>query len=158
MAVLGVVYTTVSSASAPTVGVGDTIEVNYTGTFTNGTVFGSNAGQQPLKFTVGAGQVIPGFDNGVIGMKLGEEKTVTVPAGEAYGQVNSSLIVQVPISSFGNKTVQAGMTVGESINGRLIQGIITAVNATKATVNFNPPLAGKTLIFKIQVIGIQKKS
>lgn len=157
LAVLGAIYTTVSSASVPTVGIGDTIEVNYTGTFTNGTVFGSNAGQPPLKFTVGAGQVIPGFDNGVVGMRLGEERTVTVQPNEAYGQINASLIVKVPMSSFGNRTVQIGMTVGENVNGRLIQGTITAANATTATVDFNPPLAGKTLVFRIRVIGIQKK-
>ena len=65
---------------------GDTVDVFYTGTFTNGTVFDSNVGGQPLQFTVGSGQVIPGFDQAVLGMKLKESKTVTIPANDAYGQ------------------------------------------------------------------------
>ncbi|MDE1768579.1 MAG: FKBP-type peptidyl-prolyl cis-trans isomerase, partial [Candidatus Micrarchaeota archaeon] len=78
----------VLSQSSPSVAAGDNISVYYTGQFTNGSTFGSNVGGQPLTFKVGAGQVIPGFDNGVIGMKLNETKTLTIPANQAYGDIN----------------------------------------------------------------------
>lgn len=159
LAILAAGYVLVSKASLPVVAVGDTIQVNYTGSFTNGTVFGSSAGGQPLNFTVGAGQLIPGFDQAVVGMKLHQRKTVTIPVDQAYGPVNPSLIIQVARSQFGNQTVQVGMTVTQTAqNGQQAQGIITAVNATNVTVDFNSPLAGQTLVFNITVVGIQKKS
>lgn len=144
-------------AKAPVVEKGDTVSVYYTGTFTNGTVFDSNVGKQPLVFTVGSGQMIQGFDSGVIGMKLNESRTITIPANEAYGEVNPALIITVPLSSFGNQsnTVQAGMIVTAE-NGE--QGTITSVNSTNATIDFNSPLAGKTLVFNITVVAIQKNS
>ncbi|MDE1858983.1 MAG: peptidylprolyl isomerase [Candidatus Micrarchaeota archaeon] len=147
----------VLSQSSPSVAAGDNISVYYTGQFTNGSTFGSNVGGQPLTFKVGAGQVIPGFDNGVIGMKLNETKTLTIPANQAYGDINPSLFVNVPKTNFGNKTVQDGMTVTEvSQNGTPFQGTVAAVNATTVVVNFNPPLAGHTLVFTIKVVKIQK--
>lgn len=153
IAIIGVIYVAIGSASAETVATGDTVGVYYTGTLTNGTVFDSNVGKEPLTFTVGSGQVIQGFDQAVIGMKINESKTVTLPENEAYGPVNPKLIVVVPLSVFGNETVTKGMTVS---NGQA-QGTVTQVNATNATVDFNPPLAGQTLIFKITIATIQKK-
>jgi peptidylprolyl isomerase len=156
--ILGVVYVAISSSAAPVVAAGDNVSVNYTGTFTNGTVFDSSAGRAPLNFTAGAGEVIPGFDNAVIGMKLHEEKTVTIPANEAYGPVNPELIVTVPRSSFGNQTPEAGMQVTQTTTtGEQLTGTVTKVNSTNVTVDFNPPLAGQTLIFKIQIVAIHKK-
>jgi len=151
-----VVYVAISNASTPTVATGDTVEVYYTGTLTNGTVFDSNVGKQPLQFTVGSGQVIEGFDQGVIGMKLNETKTITIPANQAYGEVNPDLIITVPISEFANQSVTKGMVVTENANGQQVQGTVIAVNATNATIDFNSPLAGQTLIFKITIAGIQK--
>ncbi|MCW6160251.1 MAG: peptidylprolyl isomerase [Candidatus Micrarchaeales archaeon] len=155
IAIIGLVYMTTNSgaASGPVVAVGDNISVYYTGTYTNGTVFDSNAGKTPLNFTVGSGQLIKGFDDAVIGMKLNETKTVTIPANEAYGEVNQSLIVTVPKRDFGNQTVTVGMMISTS---RGAQGRVTAVNATNVTVDFNSPLAGQTLVFKITVVSIKK--
>ena len=102
---LGVIYLAINNTSASAVAAGDTINVSYTGTFTNGTVFDSNVGKSPLEFTVGAGQLIAGFDKGVIGMKVDEEKTITIPINEAYGEINPALMVQVPSNAFGNQTV-----------------------------------------------------
>lgn len=135
---------------------GDNVSVYYTGSFTNGTIFSSNVGGQTLNFTVGSGQVIQGFDQAVVGMRQGQNKTVTVPANEAYGEVNPGLIVGVPLSEFANQSVQVGMTVTENASGREVHGMVTAVNATTATVDFNSPLAGQTLVFKIQVVKIGK--
>jgi FKBP-type peptidyl-prolyl cis-trans isomerase 2 len=153
---LGAAYLAISITTAPIVAAGDVINVSYTGTFTNGTVFGTNVGKQQLQFTVGSGQLIKGFDQGVIGMRLNQNKTLTVPPSEGYGSVNSSLIVQVPANVLGNKTVQVGMILTRTEGTQQEQGLVTAVNATTATVNFNPPLAGKTLVFNIKVLSIRK--
>ncbi|MCL5427616.1 MAG: FKBP-type peptidyl-prolyl cis-trans isomerase [Candidatus Marsarchaeota archaeon] len=139
------------------VAVGDMVSVYYTGSFTNGTVFSSNVGGQPLNFTVGANEVIPGFDSAVIGMGINQSKTVTIPVNEAYGQINPALIISFPISAFGNQTPKAGQIVGENNPaGGSITGIVTYVNATNATVDFNQPLAGHALVFTIRVIRIGK--
>lgn len=144
------------SASASVVSAGDTVEVYYTGTLTNGTEFGSNVGGQPLNFTVGANQVISGFDQAIIGMKLNQTKTVTIPASEAYGEINPNLILQVPLNGFATQNVQVGMIVLQNTSTGQARGIIKSVNATTAVVDFNSPLAGQTLIFKITVVEIRK--
>lgn len=157
IALLAVIYFKISGASAETVAVGDTIQVYYTGSYTNGTVFNSNVGESPFNFTVGANQVIEGFDQGVIGMKLNQTKTITIPPSQAYGEENSSLIVSVPLKDFGNQTLKVGQSITEKTpEGQEFQGVVMALNSTNATINFNPPLAGKTLIFQIRVVGIQK--
>jgi peptidylprolyl isomerase len=150
---LVVIYMSVSSG-AQVVANGDNVSVYYTGAFTNGTVFDSNMGGQPLQFTVGGGGMIEGFNNAVIGMTLNETKNVTIPVNEAYGEVNPALIVHAPASEFGNITVSAGNVV---VTGSGQRGLITAVNATTVTIDFNPALAGKTLMFEIKVVGIKKK-
>ncbi|MGI0100294.1 MAG: FKBP-type peptidyl-prolyl cis-trans isomerase [Candidatus Micrarchaeaceae archaeon] len=143
--------------SAQVVKAGDSIQVYYTGEFTNGTVFNSNVGQQPFNFTVGANEVIPGFDNAVLGMKAGQTKNVTIPASDAYGEVNRSLIATFPISEFGNQSVEVGMIFTKTgPDGQQVEGTVTAVNSTNATLNFNPPLAGQTLLFIIKVVSISK--
>ena len=156
-AIIGIYMAT--NNTSPIVANGDTVDVFYTGTFTNGTVFDSNVGGQPLQFTVGSGQVIPGFDQAVLGMKLKESKTVTIPANDAYGPVNPSLIVEVPLSKFGNQSSQikiGSVVTQQSTSGQPIQGIVTNINGGNATIDFNPPLAGKTLIFNITVENITK--
>lgn len=148
--------TGVSAASAAVVS-GDNVSVYYTGSFTNGTVFNTNVGGQPFNFTVGANEVIPGFDQAVIGMKVGQNKTVTIPANDAYGQADPALIVSVSKQAFGNETITPGTTVTEtSATGQAREGLVTSVNATNVTVDFNPPLAGKTLVFKIEMLNIKK--
>ncbi|MEM3839202.1 MAG: FKBP-type peptidyl-prolyl cis-trans isomerase, partial [Candidatus Micrarchaeaceae archaeon] len=87
---------------------GDNISVYYTGMFTNGTVFSTNLGQAPLHFVVGSNEVIPGFSQAVIGMHVNQTKTAVLQPSEAYGNFNPNLIVRIPISSFGNRTVQNG--------------------------------------------------
>lgn len=136
---------------------GDRVWVYYTGTLTNGTVFDTNVGGTPINFTIGANQVIPGFEQGIIGMTLNQTKTVTIPANEAYGEPNPNLIVALPIKQFGNQTVKVGEVIRETASNRTYEGIITALNDTTATVNFNSPLAGQTLIFNIRLVKIAAK-
>ena len=154
---VGVVYVVTNSSAAPVVATGDNVSVYYTGTYTNGTVFDSNVGKEPFTFTVGANQVITGFDQAVIGMRLNESKNITLSANEAYGEVNPNMIIKVPLSQFANGTVTVGMNVSENQDGQIFEGVVTEVNSTTATVDFNPKLAGKTLLFEIKVVQIQKK-
>ncbi|MEM0202011.1 MAG: peptidylprolyl isomerase [Candidatus Micrarchaeaceae archaeon] len=153
---VAIAYTVTSSINASAASTGDTVSVYYTGKFTNGTVFSTNVGGAPFNFTIGANEVIPGFNNAIIGMKAGENKTVTIPPSEAYGEVNQSLIITVPLSAFSNNSVNStkvGMVVTTQ-SGQ--QGEIIAVNKTAATVDFNPPLAGKALVFQIKLVSIKK--
>ena len=151
--VLAVGYLAYSSAAPSAAAVGDNVSVFYTGSFANGTVFNTNVGSAPFNFTVGANQVIPGFDSAVIGMHVGQNKTVTLPPSEAYGPVNQSLIVQAPLSEFKNANVTVGLHVSTQSG---LSGVVTAITSNTATVDFNPPLAGKTLIFNIKVVAIRK--
>ena len=153
IAIATVIYVVGNNSAQSVVSVGDNVSVYYTGKFTNGTIFSSNFGSQPLNFTVGSGQLITGFDNAVIGMKLNEVKNVTLSPSEAYGGVNQSLIVSLPKAAAGNKTISVGTKVSSG-TGR--QGVVTAINSNSITVDFNSPLAGKTLVFEIKVLSIKK--
>lgn len=154
IAVIAVAYFAISSFASPgTVAVGDNVSVYYKGSFANGTVFSTNVGQSPINFTVGSSAMIQGFDQAVVGMQVGQNKTVTVPPSEGYGAVNQSLIVSVPASDFGNTIVTKGQVV-TTTGGQ--EALVTNVTATNVTVDFNPPLAGKTLVFQIQVVRIKK--
>ena len=141
--------------SVQTVKNGDIVSVYYSGSFTNGTIFNSNVGSAPFNFTEGANQTILGFNNAVLGMSLNQTKTVTIPANEAYGPVDPNLIVSIPTNDFSNTTIKVGSVVTDSANGHQLQGVVVKTNATNAIVNFNPPLAGQTLVFQIKVVGIK---
>ncbi len=147
----------------------DTVSVDYVGTLENGTLFDTSleseakkaglplrSSYEPLAFKVGAGQMIPGFDAAVLGMKVGEEKTVTIPPAQAYGEPNPQDVVQVPLTQLQAGGIQT--RVGVHVATRTgAEGVITAINAPNATVDFNHPLAGQTLTFRIILRGITPK-
>ena len=151
-AIIGAGIFVLSGTGISLAGTGVLIAFIFTGKLTNGTVFDSNVGGQALRFTVGSGQVISGMDSGVVGMSLGVPKTLVIPYNEAYGAVNPSLVANVPISIFSNTSVMVGERVAGNISGRVVQGTVTADDGNYATVNFNPPLAGQTLIFNLTVV------
>jgi FKBP-type peptidyl-prolyl cis-trans isomerase 2 len=140
-----------NSSSAIPVKSGDNVTVFYSLWLSNGTLIQSNFNSTPFSFIAGSSQVIKGFSNAVIGMTEGQTKNVTLPPSEAYGNINDSLIITVPRSNFGNNSISVGEKVSAT-NGAI--GIITALTSTNVTVNFNSPLAGKTLIFKIKIVKI----
>ena len=136
---------------------GDTVKVDYTGKLENGTVFDTSEGREPLNFTLGEGKMIPGFEKAVLGMKVGESKTVTIPADKAYGQYNDNWVVVVNRE---NLTNIPNPEVGEQLQGPRPDGkagVCTVINVTNTTitVDFNSPLAGKNLTFEITLISIQ---
>jgi len=139
---------------------GDSVAVDYLGSLDDGTVFDTSIKEEaakaklpprpsyePLEFTVGAGQMIAGFDNAVVNMKQGEEKTVRLAPSDAYGERDEELVV-----SYSIENIPAEATVGVTVytaSGR--PGKILSINSTHATIDFNHELAGKALNFKITI-------
>jgi peptidylprolyl isomerase len=137
---------------------GDTVQVNYTGKLADGTVFDSSEGRDPLEFTLGKGNMIPGFEKAVLGMKVGEKKTVTIPSDEAYGPHLDDMVVEVPReklpSNIDPKVGQMLETTQQ--NGTKIIFTITKVtDNTTVTLDANHPLAGKDLTFDIELVKIK---
>ncbi len=134
----------------------DQVSVHYTGTLENGEVFDSSKERDPLSFTVGAGQMIPGFDNAVKGMKLNEVKKVTIPAGEAYGEPRPELVQEVSKEQLpeGLEPHVGQQLASELSNGQQITVYVTDVKPEKIVVDANHPLAGKDLNFEIEVVKI----
>ncbi|MBN2353794.1 MAG: peptidylprolyl isomerase [Spirochaetales bacterium] len=134
---------------------GTIVTVQYRGTLADGSVF--DPGDQPLTFTVGGGQVIPGFDSAVRGMKVDDSATITIPPDQAYGPVNPDLITTVKRSDLPDvKNPAVGQTVRVAFPGGGVgAGKIIAVRAEDVTVDGNNPLAGRDLTFFIRVLEIK---
>lgn len=135
---------------------GDTVRVHYTGTFDNGTVFDSSEGRDPLEFTLGAGQVIPGFDAGVEGMSVGEVKTIHIPAAEAYGVYDPGRVLVIDREQLPEDLDPA---VGQQLmmptgTGGLVQVTVIDANESSITVDANHPLAGNDLTFEVELVEI----
>ena len=138
---------------------GDKVTVHYTGTLEDGTVFdSSDKHEAPLEFIVGGGQLIKGFDDAVVGMKLDEEKEIKIPPEEAYGEYNPEYVKEMPKEVFPKEQeIQEGMMFLLNLpNGRQVPVRISEVTEDTVTVDLNPPLAGKTLIFKIKILEIEE--
>lgn len=135
---------------------GDTVKIHYTGSLDNGTEFDSSAGQEPLQFTVGTGQLIPGLDKAVEGMTVGEKKTVNVEPDEAYGPRQDQMVSEVPKSALPTHIEpEVGMGLQtKSQDGQDLQLTVTEVGEETITVDANHPLAGKPLNFEIELMQI----
>jgi peptidylprolyl isomerase len=135
---------------------GDQVKVHYTGTLTDGTIFDSSAQREPLQFTLGEGQLIPGFERAVLGMQVGEVKTFTIEAADAYGLHNATLIFTV---AHGSLPANMNPSIGQRFQVRQQDGSVMAVSVSAITeegVTFdaNHPLAGKDLTFEIHIVEI----
>lgn len=135
---------------------GDTVKVHYHGKLTDGTTFDSSEGREPLEFEVGSGQVIPGFDDGVTGMAIGEKKTILIPADEAYGQKQEDMIMEFPKERFPEDMVpEAGMQLNMSNDqGQNFPVVIVDVKETVVILDANHPLAGEDLTFDLELVEI----
>jgi peptidylprolyl isomerase len=130
---------------------GQTVMVHYTGTLDDGTQFDSSRQREPLQFTIGGGQVIPGFDAAARSLEIGESVTVRLEAKDAYGEPNIELIFHVPA----NETPEP-LEVGDRVelwNGAL--AVVTHVDATEIIIDANHPLAGKALTFEIELVSVR---
>ncbi|MBN2477812.1 peptidylprolyl isomerase [Candidatus Micrarchaeota archaeon] len=145
---------------------GDLVSVDYLGTLDDGSVFDTSIKEEaekaglvlresysPLEFTVGGGQMIKGFDEAVVGMAVGEEKTVRIPPEEAYGETNPELIMEIPLENI-PEGVQVGSVLMAS-NGA--QGTVVEIGNETVKADFNHPLAGQALNFKIIMKEITKQ-
>ena len=140
-----------------TVKTGDKVSVEYTGKFESGDVFDSSSGREPLTFTIGEGQVIPGFDNAVKDMSIGETKTVTVPPDEGYGNRRDDLMISMPKTNAPpDLNLETGMVVQLTDNsGNPVPATITSIEEENVILDINHPLAGRTLIFDIELVSIE---
>lgn len=135
---------------------GNTVRIHYTGRLGDGTQFDSSEGRDPLEFTLGSGQVIPGFDTGVTGMSEGEQKTITIPCDEAYGPSNPQLIQDVARSDIPESIplhVGAQLTASDQ-NGQQMQLTVTALNDETVTLDANHRLAGEDLTFDLELVEV----
>lgn len=135
---------------------GDTVSIHYTGRLIDGTEFDSSAGREPLKFTVGSGQIIPGLEQGLVGMNTGDKGTVQVPFVDAYGPHRTEGVQEVPRSAMpaDMKPEVGGMLQAVAGDGQKINLVVTAVTEESVTVDANHPLAGKDLIFDVEVVEV----
>lgn len=139
---------------------GDTVVVLYDGILENGELFESSETSGPLEFTVGDGSVMPAFDAQVLGMGEGEAKTFRLQPDEAYGPSNPELIHTVDRSVLpGQESLSAGMVLGLTIDHEgkkeQVPALVSAVNGNQVTVDFNHPLAGQPLSYKVTVQSIR---
>ncbi|MBO8167261.1 MAG: peptidylprolyl isomerase [Kosmotoga sp.] len=135
---------------------GNTVRVHYTGKFENGEIFDTSVNRTPLEFIVGNGQVIKGFAEAVIGMKIGEKKTVNIPFEEAYGPHMDELVF-----TFEKQSLPENLNpeIGQKLqlvtgDGKRVNVTIIAVSETDITLDANHPLAGKNLVFEIELVEI----
>jgi len=135
---------------------GNTVKVHYTGRLEDGTVFDSSEGREPLEVTLGSGSVIPGFEKGLLGMKVDEKKTITIPAEEAYGLHREELTMQVPKTDFPDEiTPEVGLQLDmEREDGQNIPVTIVNIENESVTLDANHPLAGKALIFDLTLVEV----
>jgi peptidylprolyl isomerase len=133
-----------------------TIRVHYTGTLTDGSLFDSSEGREPLEFTVGAGQVIPGFDNAVRDMEVGESKSFLIPCDDAYGQRDERLIQRVDRNMLPQDLQpEVGMMLASTLpNGEQIPVKVSEVTDAEIVIDANHPLAGQDLNFAIELVEI----
>jgi FKBP-type peptidyl-prolyl cis-trans isomerase SlpA len=141
-----------------TVKANDTVRVHYTGKLTNGEVFDdSRQREEPIEFTLGQGQIIPGFEKGMLDMAVNETKTLNIPVAEAYGERREDLVQEVPKKELPeNIDPQIGMQLmSQTPDGQQIPLKVTAVEAESITVDANHPLAGEDLIFEVELVEIK---
>lgn len=134
---------------------GDRVSVNYTGKLEDGSIFDTSLqeGRTPLDVTLGQGMLIPGFENGLIGMSTGELKTIEIEPENAYGPYNPDMVQQVPVSQ-----VPEGVQVGDMLTGQSqygpMQVVVKEVTSETVTLDMNHPLSGKKLIFDLEVVSV----
>ncbi|AHC99677.1 FKBP-type peptidyl-prolyl cis-trans isomerase [Leisingera methylohalidivorans] len=135
---------------------GDTVRIHYTGKLTDGTVFDSSEGRDPLEFTVGAGHVIAGMDAGLEDMAEGESKTLEIPCAEAYGPINPAARQDIPREGIpGDIPLELGTQLQmQSPDGQVLPVTVVEVSDETVTLDANHFLAGKDLVFDIELVSV----
>ncbi len=135
---------------------GDTVRIHYTGKLTDGTVFDSSEGREPLEFTVGTGHVIKGMDEGMLGLAVGDRKTLEIPCAEAYGPVNPDARQAIPREGIPEDIpLEIGtMLQMQTPEGHVLPVTVVAVDEATVTLDANHSLAGQDLIFDVELVAI----
>lgn len=148
------------SAKPSIVGKGHLVSVDYVGTLDNGEEFDNSTKNGPISFIAGAGQVIKGFDNAILGMKVNEEKKFKIVKNEAYGDINPELMHKVPLdklpADIKTQAKVGGFIVLQAPTGQQIPAKIASIDKESITLDMNHPLAGKNLNFKIKIMDINE--
>ena len=137
---------------------GDTVAIHYTGTLTDGTTFDSSDGRDPLEFVVGSGQIIPGLDKAMPGMKVGDKKVVEIPCDEAYGVINPENRQSIPREQIpADIPLEMGLTLQmQSPDGQHVMPVtVVELSETEVTLDANHMLAGKDLTFAVEMVSIK---
>lgn len=135
---------------------GDTVHIHYRGTLDSGEQFDSSAGSEPLEFTIGGSQVIPGFEKGVLGMTIGDKKTIRIPSTEAYGDYDDALVIQMPREELPALNYELGTElVMQQPSGRSIPVIVIDADNENIVLDANHPLAGEALTFELELVAIR---
>jgi FKBP-type peptidyl-prolyl cis-trans isomerase 2 len=136
----------------------NTIKVNYTGKLSNGQIFDTSEGKEPIEFVLGQGRLIPGFEKGLIDMKLNEKKTIEIAKDQAYGDVNDNLIQEIKRTDLPqDMEPKVGMgLVSKSPDGKEINLMVVEVKDESIVIDGNHPLAGHDLIFDVEVVEIKE--
>ncbi len=139
---------------------GDLVQVHYTGKLSDGEEFDSSRGEEPLKVEIGAGQLIQGFEDGLMGMSIGESKTVIIPPDQAYGLRHEEMVRAVTLDQLPDGLeVQEGMVLESTDQqGHRVELRVTEIDGDKVVLDMNHPLAGETLTFDIEVVEIIKNA
>jgi peptidylprolyl isomerase len=135
---------------------GNAVEVHYTGKLEDGSIFDTSVSRAPLGFTLGDGNMIKGFDTAVHGMAIGDKKTVSIPAADAYGERRDDMMIEVPVEQVpADIKPEIGMTLQlQGGNGQPMPVVVTDINEEKIFLDANHQLAGKDLVFEIELVKI----
>jgi FKBP-type peptidyl-prolyl cis-trans isomerase 2 len=137
--------------------IGDTVSVHYTGKHLDGKIFDSTAAREPIIFTIGDDQMIPGFEKAVMSMHVNEKRTVTIPAKDAYGEYDEDLLIEVNRKDvFGDKEIKIGDTVQAPTDEGVMVFKVHKIDGDKVIMDGNFELAGKDLIFEIELLDVRE--
>lgn len=136
---------------------GDTVRMHYSGKLSDGTLFDSSEGREPMEFNLGSGEIIPGLDQAVAGMSVGEEKTVTVTPEDAYGPRDPERVQAVPRSQFPDHipTEPGTQLQMQTQDGQSVPVMVADADESQVTLDANHPLAGQELTFEVEVVEIK---
>jgi FKBP-type peptidyl-prolyl cis-trans isomerase SlpA len=134
---------------------GSSVSVNYTGRLEDGTIFDTSLqeGRTPLTATLGQGQLIPGFENGLIGMAVGEKRTIQIEPKDAYGELNPQMVTEVGLNQVPEGVKEGDMLQGQNEYGP-VQVTVKEIKESSVIIDMNHPLAGKKLIFDLEVVSV----
>lgn len=139
-----------------TVSLGKNISIEYTLKLDDDTVVDSNVGSMPLKFVHGAKSIIPGLEDALTGMKIGESKQVTITPEDGYGPVDQGGFLEISKDQVPQESLKVGEIIqGKSQDGQIMHARVSEIKEQKVVIDFNHPLAGKTLHFDVKITDIQ---